>query len=75
MNEGYITITVPSQQKKICAGCSFHSVLLVKSGYAPIYKRDCTHPDASTHHTNGFGGGNISGDYTPDWCPVGERKE
>lgn len=66
--KGYITIHVPEHSHKICAGCDHFSHKLVKSGYDPIYKNDCIHPNAPNK-------GNIYGDHTPDWCPVGERRE
>ena len=78
MIEGYSIITVPSVQKKICAGCQHFSNVLVKYEYDRIYKKDCLHPNAPKRAPlssfEQLAEGNIIEDYTPDWCPVGERK-
>lgn len=78
MCEGYVTITVPAIQKKICAGCQHYSNVFIGYDYDRIYKKDCLHPNAPKRaplsSLGELGVGNIPEDYTPDWCPVGERK-
>ncbi len=78
--EGYIIRIIPEVRVKVCSGCEHYSRVLAVSGYNPIYKTDCLHPNAHREKfdprspLNGFPHGNLLDDYTPMWCPVGERK-
>jgi hypothetical protein len=68
--EGYIIRIIPEQRHKVCSGCEHYSHVLIKSGKRPLYKNNCDHPKAPDL---GFLNGNLTEDYTPNWCPVGER--
>jgi hypothetical protein len=74
--EGYIISVIPEQKYKSCYGCKWYKHYMMKSGRDPIYAHNCDHPDAPGNYD--FRGnlififGKVE---TPDWCPIGERKD
>ena len=71
------TVTVPASTS--CFGCKYHDTRMRRSGRAPQYNNECTHPEAYEEKelrvlgsrvlsgvTYGFGQRKYP---TPDWCP------
>ena len=85
--EGPTIIEVPAQAAysyKSCMGCKYKNHQLVRSGFDPIYRNDCEHPNLSKDNKiyNLFSySGNLDdillNGKTPEWCPfiVKENKE
>ena len=70
--EGYIETLIPARIEKSCFGCKHHNHHMISSGQRPLYANSCTHSEAN----GSFMGRDIGeGNGTPDWCPVGLRKD
>lgn len=68
----YLGLT-PARYYKSCSGCKYHKHTLVKSGYDPEYRDDCTHESAPKPRFKLSFTGNLNNDngYAEpgDWCP------
>jgi hypothetical protein len=87
LKEGPTLIEVPAQAAynyKSCMGCKYKNHQLVRSGFNPIYKNNCEHPDLPENiksKSYNYYDGNLDNillnGKTPDWCPyiVKENEE
>ena len=69
---------IPEERYYTCWGCKYREHNMVRSGKNPIYKNECTHPDALETYDWERGNLDVSdGSYmipnstnrTPPWCP------
>ena len=72
--EGPLKIKIPMTFKFDCLGCKYHDMRMVRSGLDPVYRHDCTHPEAPKSPMKLSFTGNIGKTTdTPDWCPFLNR--